>query len=248
MYRLLLASTLLVVVSWETSHAMVEECSQELPAIVKGYQAPSKLENAFLTLLRDKTTNTGSFRGAVEKLVPFLVDRVSECLEYNDTVIQTPVVDAYVGTQLANKIALVPVLRSGEALLAGFEKYFDQAPVWHVLVQRNEETAKARLIFSKVPAHIPEDRRENLRVIIPEPMIATGGSLTIVIEHLKERGVLEKNIIVASVVAAPEGLHRLAEQFPEICVTVLKIDDNLNEQFYIVPGLGDFGDRYYGTH
>lgn len=242
--RFIFVGVLLTAVSWGvSSFAMLDECAQDLPAIVKEYQEPSKLEKAFLTILRDKTTKTGLFRETVEKLIPFLVGRVSECLDYQDVLIQTPVVDGYAGTQLANQIVFVPVLRSGEALLEGFRTYFPDASVRHILVQRNEETAQAYFLYSKLPKSIPAHHK----IIILEPMIATGGSLEIVINKIKEKGALENNIIVASVVAAPEGLHKLAELFPDICVTVLAVDTGLNDKKYIVPGLGDFGDRYYGT-
>ena len=241
--RFILIGSFFAALSLSSSYTMTDGCHQELPAIVKGYQEPRNLEKSFLTILRDKTTKTGHFRETVEKLIPFLVGRVSECLDYQDILIQTPVVDEYAGTQLANRIMFVPVLRSGEALLEGFRAYFPDASVRHILVQRNEETAQAYFLYSKLPESISAHQK----IIILEPMIATGGSLEIVINKLKEKGALESNIIVASVVAAPEGLHKLAELFPDICVTVLAIDAGLNDRKYIVPGLGDFGDRYYGT-
>lgn len=241
--RFILIGSFFAAQSLSSSYAMTDGCHQELPAIVKGYQEPRNLEKSFLTILRDKTTQTELFRGTVKRLVPFLANCVSECLDYKNILIQTPVVDEYTGIQLANKIMFVPVLRSGEALLEVFREYLSDTSVRHILVQRDEETAQAYFLYSKLPACIPAD----YKIIILEPMIATGGSLEIVINKLKAKGASESNIIVASVVAAPEGLHKLAELFPDICVTVLAIDAGLNDRKYIVPGLGDFGDRYYGT-
>lgn len=242
--RLFLLSGFFVVTALGTSYGMLDE-QQELfiPAIVKNYQQPNNLEASLLTILRDKETKTAEFRDAVNQLVPFMAARVFECLEMQSVTVATPVVQAYEGCRFTSRCALVPVVRSGEALVPGFQTYFKNAPVWHLLVQRDEKTAKARFIYSKLPKKINAQRK----IIVLEPMIATGGSLSIVIKKLLKHGACQENIIIASFVAAPEGLQYLAEQFTGISVTVLSIDDRLNKKKYIEPGLGDFGDRFLGT-
>ncbi|MBS1988786.1 uracil phosphoribosyltransferase [Candidatus Dependentiae bacterium] len=223
--------------------AMLDEYAEpSVPAIVKNYKPLSPLELMLLTTLRDQNTDMALFSGTVRNLTPFLVQRVFQCLEMQDVIIQTPVAQS-IGAELKNNIVLVTVLRSGDALLEGFRRYLPDAPVGKILVQRDEQTSEPNYLYRKVPKAF----KNNKKIVILEPMIATGGSLSMVIEILLHNGVAQENIIVSSVVAAPEGLHKLAEKFPEISVTVLSIDEKLNEKMFIVPGLGDFGDRFYGT-
>lgn len=241
---LLLVGTLLTISNCGSARAMaLDELAESfIPAIVKNYKEPNKIEAALLTILRDKNTKTDQFMNAVQRCVPFLVQRVFECLDLEEIIIQTPVAEC-MGTQLKDDVVLTTVLRSGDALLEGFRVYFPKAPVGKILVQRNEQTAEPNFLYCKVPKCF----KKNKKIVVLEPMIATGGSLSMVIGILLKDGVAQKDIIIASVVAAPEGLKRLAEEFPEIFVTVLSIDEKLNEKKYIVPGLGDFGDRFYGT-
>jgi uracil phosphoribosyltransferase len=204
---------------------------------------PSKYESILLTKLRDKNTSKPEFRAVAHKMGEILIQKVVECLATEQVEIETPLIKC-IGEMLATPIELVSIMRSGDALLEPFISHFPDANVSKILVQRDEETARPVFKYMKLSPTISQDHP----VIITEPMIATGGTLGMVIQLLKDQGVKEKNIIIACMFAAPEGLMQLSEQFPEINVVLNVLDEKLNEKKYIVPGLGDFGDRYFGTN
>lgn len=227
---------------FESESACDEVKESILPEIVKSSGSPSKYERILMTCLRDKETSIKEFREATQKVGALLVNKVIECLPTKTLAIATPV-NEFDGEILATNIEIVSVMRSGDALLDTFITYFPEAAVSKFLIQRDEETAEAQFKYMKLSPTIASGNP----VVILEPMIATGGTLTNVIGLLKESGVLEKNIIIASVCTAPEGLKNLNERFPSINVVMTVMDKKLNESKYIVPGLGDFGDRYFGT-
>lgn len=203
---------------------------------------PSKYERILMTQLRDKNTSTEKFREAANRLSELLVHRIVECLPTKEVQIETPV-NSFKGECLSGKIEFVSIMRSGDALLDTFSKHFPEAIINKILVQRDEETAEPLFKYMRLSSTISTCDT----VIITEPMIATGGTLSYVIALLKERGVHEENIVVASVLSAPEGLKKLSTLFPSIKVITVVIDDCLNDRKFISPGLGDFGDRYFGT-
>lgn len=211
-------------------------------SILKNNTPPSRYETILMTELRDKNTNKPKFRAAAFKLGSLLVNRTIECFETDKIVIETPLT-ACDGEAFSGSPELVSVMRSGDALLDVFIKHFPDASVSKILVQRDEETACPKFFYMKLSPTIASGQP----VIITEPMLATGGTLNMVLSLLKEKGVEEKNIIIASLCAAPEGLRFLAEKYPGINVVVSALDERLNEKKYIVPGLGDFGDRFFGT-
>lgn len=219
-----------------------EKVLSEIIPIVKCSFIPSKYEQILMTRLRDQETSTEKFRIYSEKICGLLINKVIECLPTKVVDIQTPVTSSQ-GLDLATKVELVSVMRSGDALLDTFIKHFPKANISKFLVQRDEVTAEPHFKYMKLS---PELASGNC-VVITEPMIATGGSLDMVISILIEKGVKEENIIVASVCAAPEGLLHLNSKFPKINVVMTTLDERLNERKYIVPGLGDFGDRFFGT-
>jgi uracil phosphoribosyltransferase len=216
---------------------------QDFP-IVKSSLQTSKHERVLMTQLRDKTTSRKKFRKIANQLAELLVSKVVECLDTIQINIETPVAPC-MGEIIDNSIELVSVMRSGDALLRTFGEHypFMDSAINKILIQRNEETAKPEFKYKKFSPTLLEAKT----VIITEPMIATGGSLTMTIDLLKKCGIKECNIIVAAICAAPEGLIRLSNQYPELRVVVIAIDDHLNERSYITPGIGDFGDRYFGT-
>lgn len=218
-----------------------EVLSHLLP-IVRCSLKPTQYEQILATQLRKKETSIIQFREASEKMGGILVNKVVECLPTNAIQIQTPVTQC-LGTVFASNIELVSVMRSGDALLDTFMKHFPQANVSKILVQRDEETAEPLFKYMKVSPSIASGNP----VVITEPMIATGGTLVTVIQKLIDRGVKEENIIIASVCTAPEGLVRLGAAFPKINVVLTMLDHKLNDQKFIVPGLGDYGDRFFGT-
>jgi uracil phosphoribosyltransferase len=142
----------------------------------------------------------------------------------------------------SHKIACVDIVRSGGILLEAVRKLAPDSKTAKILIQRDEETALPKLFYSKLPPAMGE-----LNVILCDPMLATGGSAMTAIQVLKEAGVKEESILFLNVVSCPEGLKVLAEQAPGVRILTAAVDANLDEQKCIVPGLGDFGDRYYGT-
>lgn len=216
---------------------------QQLLPTVKCRFTSSKYERILMTQLRDKNTSTTGFRKAAQMLGEILVQKVVECLPTMIKEIETPVARCQ-GEILAVPLDLVSVMRSGDALLDIFLEHFPEANVSKVLIQRDEETAKPVFKYKKLSSTISKDHP----VVITEPMVATGGTLGMLLQLLKEHGVKEENMIIACICAAPEGLLQLSQQFPGITFVMSVLDEKLNERKYIVPGMGDFGDRYFGTH
>lgn len=213
----------------------------KLPILRSGFN-PSKYERILLSKLRDKNTSMQEFRDTAHKLGEQLVEKVLECLETTIVEIETPVAKCK-GEKLAKPLDLVSIMRSGDALLETFIHHFPDANISKILVQRDEETGEPRFQYKKLSSTLCGDHP----VVITEPMIATGGTLGLVIQLLKNQGVKEGNIIIASICSAPEGLLELSKKFPLITVMTTVLDEKLNEKRYIIPGIGDFGDRYFGT-
>ncbi|MBA2728541.1 MAG: uracil phosphoribosyltransferase [Parachlamydiaceae bacterium] len=220
---------------------MAMDSNEDFPIVQSSFQA-SKYERVLMTQLRDQKSPTEKFREAANRLTELLVHRVIECLPTFPVNIETPI-EPFQGERLVGNVEFVSIMRSGDALLDTFSKHFPDSVINKILVQRNEETAEPEFKYMKLSPTIAKCNT----VVITEPMIATGGTLIMVIGLLKEKGVAEENIIVASVLAAPEGLIVLNQLFPRIKVVVTAIDEKLNDKKFIVPGLGDFGNRYFGT-
>lgn len=199
------------------------------------------MKETLVTILRNKQTSMSKFRQAAEQLGLVLAHEVSTHLEKKPATIETPLASTQ-GVTFKNNIILVPILRSGIAMLTPFLQFFRQAAVGFVGLQRDEQTAIAELYYYKMP---PMTDRDD--VILLDPMIATGGSAIDALKILKDKGAREEKIIFAAVVAAPEGLERVQQAFPKIKIIVPAVDEKLNDKKFIVPGLGDFGDRYFGT-
>lgn len=234
--------TYFLTLSFATS-MMLHSHQQNDFSIVKSTSQPTTYEQIWLTQLRDEHSTREQFRIAAHKLIEALVIKVYDCLQTKNVTINTPVTTCN-GIFLDDQVEhIVSVMRSGDIPLTIFSKHFPYAAINKILVQRNEETAEPIFKYRKFASSIAHAKK----IIITEPMIATGGTLCMVINLLKDHGVEEKNIIIAAICAAPEGLRQLAGQFPEISVVLTVIDDHLNEKKYISPGLGDFGDRYFGT-
>lgn len=199
------------------------------------------MKQTLLTILRNKKTTIEQFRFASERLGFVLANEVSQHLEKKEISIETPMAAAK-GYEFKNDIVLVPILRSGIALLHPFLSFFPKATVGFVGLQRDEKTAIAELYYYKVPS-----MKKETDVVLLDPMIATGGSAIDALKILKKNGAQEEKIIFAAVIAATEGLERVKKEFPNITIIVPHIDSKLNVKKFIVPGLGDFGDRFFGT-
>ena len=194
----------------------------------------------FMSILRDKNTSRSEFRQAAEQLTHILAHEAAEFVNTKQVSIETPI-GKTTGTVTANPIVLVPILRSGITLLPVFLDYFTDATVGVVGLKRDEKTAVAHWYYENLPP-----MNGNEQIIILDPMIATGGTGLETLRKLKERGITQDRILFVSIVCAPEGIDVIKSEFPNIKIIAVAIDEKLNDKKFIVPGLGDFGDRYFG--
>jgi uracil phosphoribosyltransferase len=192
-----------------------------------------------VTVLRDVNTNPEKFRAAVQRISNIMAVKVSKHLKLAENEMFTPL-EKTTGYYLAQEVVLVPVLRAGLGMVNGFLEVIPEAKVGHIGLQRNETTLEPVEYYYKTPKNIESDI-----VILVDPMLATGGSASEALNYLKKRGA--KEIIFACLVAAPEGVARLEQNHPEIKIFAAALDRELNDKGYILPGLGDAGDRTFGT-
>jgi len=193
-----------------------------------------------LTILRDKRTGTKEFRELISELSSFLCYEALRDAELEDREIETPMAKMVGKVLDEDKYAFVPILRAGTGMLDGLINIMPNAKIGHIGMYRNEETLKPVRYFYKAPKDI--EKRE---VIILDPMLATGGSGIDAITLLKESGA--KKLKFLCIIAAPEGIKAMQEKYPDVPIYCTAIDEKLNEIGYIVPGLGDAGDRIFGT-
>lgn len=164
-------------------------------------------------------------------------------LPFEPRTVTTPTQASYEGLQFAHKICGVSVVRAGESMEAALREVCRGCRIGKILIQRDEVTHKPQLYWEKLPVDIHERS-----VLLLEPMLASGGSAIQAVDVLKKAGVAENRITVVHLVCAPEGLTALMNAHPNINVTCAAVDDGLNNNKYILPGMGDFGDRYFGTN
>lgn len=196
------------------------------------------LAQHYLAQLRDQATPPERFRRVASHLTTLLVIRATERLSQKSATVTTPIQDCQVSV-LSEGIAAVPILRAGLSMLEPVLHLFPDVKVGYVGLERNEETALAREYYTKLP------QLEGRFTLCLDPMLATGGSAAHAIQHLKDQGASQ--VAMVCVIAAPEGVEALLAAHPDITIYTAAIDERLNEKKYIVPGLGDFGDRLYGT-
>lgn len=200
------------------------------------------MKNALLTVLRSKNTKTSEFRLVSQKLGYILAAECASNLKQKKKAIETPFGKA-TGTFINEKIVLLPILRAGMALLHPFLVYFEEAKIGFLGIKRDEDTALRYLYYDNIPK-IKNDEK----VVILEPMIATGGTANLALSWLIEKkGIAQENISVVSVIAAKIGFYKIKKRFPKVTLHVVAIDEKLNNKKFITPGLGDFGDRFFGT-
>lgn len=194
-----------------------------------------------LGILRSKSTGTKEFRELANEIGTFLCYKAMEDIELEDTEIETPICKMKTKKLNEDKYAFVPILRAGMGMLDGVINVIPNAKIGHIGMYRDDNNNHEPVnYFFKVPKNIEEKE-----VIILDPMLATGGSAIDAIELLKDKGV--KKIKFLCIIAAPEGVKRVTEKHPDVKIYCGHIDDKLNEDAYIVPGLGDAGDRIFGT-
>jgi uracil phosphoribosyltransferase len=191
-------------------------------------------------LIRDKDTGSKDFREMVSEIAMLEAYEATRDLRLEDVDIETPIGPTTVKRLSGKKLAIVPILRAGLGLVAGMQTLIPAAKVGHIGLYRDPETLNPVEYYCKLPADI-----EERDVFVVDPMLATGGSAVDAISQLKKHGC--KNIRFLCIIAAPVGLKRLQEAHPDVDIIVGSLDEKLNEIGYIVPGLGDAGDRIFGT-
>lgn len=193
-----------------------------------------------LTIIREEQTGTKEFRQIANEIAELMVYEITRDLPLRDIEIETPMGKA-VGKEIdSKKLVIVPILRAGLGMVDGVLELIPAAKVGHVGMYRDEKTLMPHEYFVKMPADI--DQRE---MIIVDPMLATGGSANMAIEALKKRGATSIKLVV--LVAAPEGVKAVRDEHPDVDIYAASEDQYLNDDGYIVPGLGDAGDRLFGT-
>jgi uracil phosphoribosyltransferase len=192
-----------------------------------------------LTLLRDTHTEPKKFRELVRELALLMTYEATADLALVDRAVTTPMGQAH-GFELAEKVGLVPVLRAGLGMVEGIWEMMPSAEVWHIGLYRDEKTLRPVQYYNKLPVSPTVEV-----CLILDPMLATGGSSVATVDILKQWGA--KRIKYVGLIAAPEGIQRLSTAHPDVPIHVAAIDERLNDIGYIVPGLGDAGDRQFGT-
>ncbi|WP_251861566.1 uracil phosphoribosyltransferase [Clostridium sp. Marseille-Q2269] len=193
-----------------------------------------------LSLIRDKNTGSKDFRELVEEVAMLMAYEVTRDLQLKEVEIETPICKTKCKMLSGKKVAIVPILRAGLGMVGGMTRLIPAAKVGHIGLYRDEETLKPVEYFCKLPQDIGD--RD---VIVTDPMLATGGSAKDAITLLKEKGA--KHIRLMCLVAAPEGIKEVMDGHPDVDIYVASVDEKLNEKGYVVPGLGDAGDRLFGT-
>ena len=194
-----------------------------------------------VSLLRDENTSTKEFRELVSEIAMLMAYEVTRDLPMKEVKIKTPVAEATVKMLAGKQIAIVPILRAGLGMVDGMVELIPNVRVGHIGLYRDPVTVEPVEYYCKLPDDIAE--RE---VILLDPMLATGGSASAAITFLKNRGI--KNIKFMCLIAAPEGISRVTTDHPDVKIFCAARDEKLNDHSYIIPGLGDAGDRLFGTN
>lgn len=203
------------------------------------YESKHPLVKHKLTLLRDVNTKPKKFRELIRELAMLLCYEATADLTLQELTVQTPMGTA-VGSEVNEKVGLIPVLRAGLGMVDGIWEMMPGAEVWHIGLYRDERTLKPVSYYNKLPTS------PTVQVcLVLDPMLATGGSAVATIDILKKWGA--KRIKYVGLLAAPEGINRLQTAHPDVPIHIAQIDSHLNDIGYIVPGLGDAGDRQFGT-
>jgi uracil phosphoribosyltransferase len=193
-----------------------------------------------LTLIRDKQTGSKEFRELLEEVALLIAFEATRDLPLKEIEIQTPVATAKASVISGKKLGIVPILRAGLGMVDGFTKLIPAAKIGHIGLYRDPQSLKPVEYYCKLPTDTGE--RD---LIVLDPMLATGGSASAAISFIKERGC--KSIKFCCLIAAPEGLEALSSAHPDVEIFAAGLDERLNDHGYIVPGLGDAGDRLFGT-
>ncbi|WP_394023162.1 uracil phosphoribosyltransferase [Anaerococcus martiniensis] len=193
-----------------------------------------------ISILRDTNTGSTEFRSIIKEISIILAYEATKDLELEEFELETPVATTTGYRISGKKLGIVPILRAGLGMVDGVLEVLPAAKIGHIGMYRDEETLQPVEYYSKLPNDV-----ENRDIMVVDPMLATGGSACDAIGRLKEKGC--KDIKLLSIIAAPEGVKKLHEEHPDVEIFIAQLDEGLNENSYIVPGLGDAGDRLFGT-
>ncbi|KRG15842.1 uracil phosphoribosyltransferase [Lederbergia galactosidilytica] len=193
-----------------------------------------------LTYIRDKNTGTKEFRELVDEVATLMMFEITREMSLKEVMVETPVASAKAKVISGKKLAIIPILRAGIGMVDGILNLIPAAKVGHVGLYRDPQTLKPVEYYVKLPSDVHE--RE---LILVDPMLATGGSAIAAVDSLKTRGA--KNIKFMCLIAAPEGVEEMKKAHPDVDIYIAGLDEKLSEQGYIIPGLGDAGDRLFGT-
>ncbi|WFD44405.1 uracil phosphoribosyltransferase [Malassezia psittaci] len=196
--------------------------------------------HALLTIVRNKETPRSDFIFYSDRIIRLLVEEGLNHLPVLEETVETPTGQPYTGVAFRGRICGVSILRAGEAMESGLRECCRSVRIGKILIQRDEETAKPKLFYAK----LPEDIRDRW-VLLLDPMLATGGSAIQAIEVLLDHGVHADRILFLNMIASPEGLQSVYDAYPQVRIISAWVDAKLSDQSYILPGLGDYGDRYY---
>ncbi len=193
-----------------------------------------------LSVLRNKNTSVKEFRELVNEISGLMCYEATRNLPTEDVEVETPVAVAHCKQLAGKKLAIVPILRAGLGMVDAMVDLIPSAKIGHVGLYRDPETHEPVEYYCKLPEDI-----ENRQVFVVDPMLATGGSAVAAINFLKKRGC--KNIIMMNIIGCPEGIRRVQQEHPDVEMYLAACDEKLNDHAYIIPGLGDAGDRIFGT-
>ena len=193
-----------------------------------------------LTILRNKRTINSLFRQTMNEISYLIAAEVLKHIKFKKIKIQTPIQNTR-GNEISNPLIIIPILRAGLGLVEGFVKFLPNVEKGHIGLYRDEQTYQPVEYLCKLP------KVSNKTILVLDPMLATGNSSSAAIDLIKERGVKVKNIKLVSLLAAPEGIKNIRKNHKDLHIFTCSLDKGLNKKKYIVPGLGDAGDRYMGT-
>ncbi|WP_433435046.1 uracil phosphoribosyltransferase [Nonomuraea sp. CA-141351] len=197
---------------------------------------------ALHTVVRDRHAPLDDFVRHSRRIIRLLLEAGLDQLPFADHAVTTPVGATYQGLKPAGKICGVAVIRAGESMEAELRDLYPGIRIGKILIQRDKQTKLPHLYYSHLPGDIADGH-----VLLLEPMLATGGSANAAIDVLLKAGVREENVVLIDFLAAPEGIRAVHEAHPHVKIVVSSIEERLNDNAFMVPGIGDFGDRYFGT-
>lgn len=199
------------------------------------------MKEHFLTLLRRRETDTPAFRSASDQLASLIAQEMADEMPLQSEKIHTPMGET-VGALFEKKVVLVPILRAGLALLPSFIHLFNKASIGFFGIKRLEKDARPHLYYENLP-HIPSDAY----VFLLDPILATGGTANLALDKLTEKGSSPSTTVMATFLSAKAGIEAVRSRHPQVKIHTVAIDPHLDSKKFITPGLGDFGDRYFGT-